>query len=74
MSIQMQQLSMLFEVVTDYKSNSETFKNKKIEELIKVSAEQRDEIHRLNGLLIERNVEATFVEQSEQAPPGHGSD
>ena len=66
MSIQMQQLSMLFEVVTDYKSNSETFKNKKIEELIKVSAEQRDEIHRLNGLLIERNVEATFVEQSEK--------
>ena len=66
MANQMQQLSMLFEVVTEYKKNSETFKNGKIEELLRISAEQCDEIQRLNGLLIERKVEATFLEQSEK--------
>ena len=61
-----QQLSMVFEVLTEWRKNSLDFKNEKIEELTRQSAEQQDEIHRLHGLVIERKVEATFEEMSEE--------
>ena len=62
----LQQLSMFLEVLTECRKNSLSSKNEKIEELIRQSAEQQDEIHRLHGLTIERKVEATFEEMSDK--------
>ena len=64
------QLSKFFEIVSEFRKNSEKIQNEKIEELTRQSAEQRDEIHRLRGLLIEKKVETTFGEQSEEPSGG----
>ena len=68
------QLSKFFEVVSEFRKNSEKNQNEKIEELTRQSAEQRDEIHRLRGLLIEKKVEKTFGEQSEVPSGGSKAD